>query len=166
MPALFLVITGFNLLCLLLTAVIGYRYGGSELTQWHPLAGIAATMVAVGVHCIVFTYFIATAKWVQHAVTVRKLEPSLAHPTRSFKMQAFPAALLAMISVFGTAILGAARVNYDISPAWHHVGAWVAVAINALVAVVEYRAIVRNGRLVDTVLESLGRTASASETAI
>jgi len=155
MPALFLVITGFNLLCLLLTAVIGYRFGGSPVTQWHPLAGIAATLVCVAAHCIVFTYFIATAKWVQHAVTVKRLDPSLVAPTRSFKMQAFPAALLAMASVFIAAILGAARVNYDISPAWHHVAAWVAIAINAGVALVEYGAIARNGRLVDSVLDKI-----------
>jgi hypothetical protein len=155
MPALFLVITGFNLLCLLLTAALGYSYGGSLVTQWHPLAGIVSTMVCVGVHCIVFTYFIATAKWVQHAVLTKRLDAQLVTPTRSFKMQAFPAALLAMASVFAAAILGAARVNYDIPPLWHHAAAWIAIAINALVAVIEYRAIGRNGALVDTVLAAI-----------
>ena len=155
MPALFLVITGFNVLCLLLTAATGYRYGGSTVTQWHPLAGIVATIVCVAVHCIVFTYFIATAKWVQHAVVTKRLDAELVRPTRSFKMQAFPAALLAMGSVFGAAILGAARVNYDISPLWHHAAAWGAIAVNVLVAVIEYRAIARNGALVDTVLAAI-----------
>ena len=159
MLALFLVITGFNLLCLVLTAAIGYRFGGSPVTQWHPLAGIVATMICVAVHCVVFTYFIATAKWVQHAVTVKQLDAALVAPTRSFKMQAFPAALLGMTSVFFTAILGAARVNYDIPALWHHAAAWIAIAINMLVAAVEYRAIGRNGRLVDQVLAAISLSA-------
>ena len=155
MLSLFLVITGFNLLCLVLTALLGYRFGGSPVTQWHPLAGIASMMICVGAHCIVFTYFIATAKWVQHAVTVKRLDASLVAPTRSFKMQAFPAALLAMLSVFVAGVLGAARVNYDTSPLWHHAAAWIAIAVNVGVACVEYRAIARNGQLVDTVLAKI-----------
>ena len=152
MLSLFLALTAFNLLCLLLTAALGYAYGGSEVTQWHALAGVVATITCCAVHCVVFTYFIATAKWLQHAVTVKGLDPSLVRPTRSFKMQAFPAALLAMTSVFAAALFGAARVNYDISPLWHHAAAWIAIAINAGVAFVEYRAIARNGQLVDSVL--------------
>jgi hypothetical protein len=111
-----------------------------------------STLVCVGVHCIVFTYFIATAKWVQHAILVKKLDPRLAGPTRSFKMQAFPAALLAMASVFVAAVLGAARDNYGTPRWWHHGAAVLAVAINVVVAFFEYRAIARNGRLIDTVL--------------
>ncbi len=155
MLSLFLALTAFNLLCLLLTAALGYAYGGSEVTQWHALAGIVATMTCVAVHCVVFTYFIATAKWVRHAVTVKNLDPALAMPTRSFKLQAFPVALAAMLSVFIAAVLGAARVSYGVSPTYHHVVAWIAVATNALVAVTEYRAIARNGQLVDRILAQI-----------
>ena len=80
----------------------------SPVRQTHVLFGALATMVCVGVHCVVFTYFIATAKWVQHAVMVKKLDPQLMAPTRSFKMQAFPAALLAMAATFTAAMFGAA----------------------------------------------------------
>jgi hypothetical protein len=152
MLSLFLALTAFNLLCLLLTAALGYVYGGSEVTQWHALAGVVATMTCCAVHCVVFTYFIATAKWVQHAVTVKQLDPALAQPTRSFKLQAFPAALAAMVTVFAAAAFGAARASYGVSPTYHHALAWVAVAVNALVAVAEYRAIARNGRLIDGIL--------------
>ncbi len=155
MLSLFLALTAFNLLCLLLTAALGYAYGGSEVTQWHALAGIVATMTCVAVHCVVFTYFIATAKWVQHAVTVKHLDPALAAPTRSFKLAAFPVALAAMLSVFVAAVLGAARASYGVSPTYHHVVAWIAVATNATVAVIEYRAIARNGQLVNRILAQI-----------
>jgi hypothetical protein len=41
------------------------------------------------------------------------------------------------------------------SPTYHHVLAWVAVATNLLVAVQEYRAIARNGRLIDQILAQI-----------
>src|SRR4051812_14355943 len=121
MIPLFLGITIVNLLCLALSAALGYMsLRGADVKSWHILAGALATIVCCGVHCIVFTYFIATAKWVQHAVTVKKLDPAVTLPTRSFKMQAFPAALAAMAVVFAAAVAGAARDNYDIPRLYHH----------------------------------------------
>src|SRR5215211_3984600 len=162
MLSLFLALTAFNLLCLLLTAALGYVYGGSQVTQWHALAGVVATITCCAVHCVVFTYFVATAKWVLHAVAVKQLDPALARPTRSFKLQAFPAALVAMLTVFIAALFGAARVSYGVSPTYHHVLAWLAVATNALVAVTEYRAIARNGRLIDEILARINAPATTA----
>lgn len=157
MIGLFLCLTAFNLLCLVLCALLGYFVGGTALGQWHQLAGIMATLTCIAVHCVVFTYFIATAKWVQHAILVKKLDPQLAGPTRSFKRQAFPAALLAMGITFAATLLGAARFSYGISARWHEVFAWVAIATNLLVALVEYRAIARNGALIDGLLARINR---------
>lgn len=152
MIALFLGLTAFNLLCLVLCALLGYYVGGTESGQWHQLAGLAAMLICCGVHCVVFTYFIATAKWVQHAIVVKNLDAALATPTRSFKRQAFPFALLAMGVTFAATLLGAARFSYGISARWHEVLAWFAIATNAGVAAVEYRAIARNAALIDDVL--------------
>ena len=154
MTSLFLGITLVNLLLLCVTAGLGFAHN----RPMHVLAGALATLVCCGVHCVVFTYFIATAKWIQHAVAVKKLDSKFIDPTRSFKMQAFPAALLAMGSVFVAAVLGAARDNYPISPIYHYVPALLAVLINALVAIVEYRAIARNGQLIDSILAAASAT--------
>jgi len=148
MTPLFVGLTLVNLLALIVTAWLGYVHN----RPMHVLAGALSTLVCCGVHCVVFTYFIATAKWVQHAVLVKKLDPKLVEPTRSFKMQAFPAALLGMGSVFLAAVLGAARDNYAIPPLYHYGPALAAIGINMLVAWIEYRAIARNGDLIDSVL--------------
>ena len=161
MIPLFLALTAFNLLCLLLCAVLGYAVGGTEAGQWHQLAGVVAIMICCAVHCIVFTYFIATAKWIQHAILVKNLEASLAAPTRSFKMQAFPAALLAMIVTFAATIFGAARFSHGISARWHEVIAWIAIVTNAAVAVLEYRAIARNASLIDGILARINAACEA-----
>ena len=51
---------------------------------------------------------------------------------------------------------GAAADNYHgAAGTWHHALVLIALAVNAIAAVIEYRAIVRNGRLIDGVLELL-----------
>jgi hypothetical protein len=104
------------------------------------------------VHCVVFTYFIATSKWVQHAIALKQLDGRLLEPTRSFKAQAFPAATAAMGIVFITAVFGAATQNYGISITWHHFLAIASIATNAIAAALELAAIRRNGQLIDAVL--------------
>ena len=164
MIPLFLALTSINLLCLGTAAVVGYlgASGDPFFRPWHTITGVMATMTCCAVHCIVFTYFMATAKWVQHAVNVKRLDPALTAPTRSFRAQAFPAALLAIAVVFATAVLGAAHENYAIPRNWHELAAFVALGINAIVAGVEYRAISRNGRLIDDVLERIGQAKSGA----
>ena len=162
MIPLFLGLTLVNLLCLGTATALGYMSlsDGGESKGIHILAGALGTLVCVGVHCVVFTYFIATAKWVQHAILVKNLDAALAGPTRSFKRQAFPAALAAMGIVFATAVLGAARDNYGIPRIWHHGFAIAALIVNVIVAAVEYRAIVRNGALIDSVLAQIHASAA------
>ena len=155
MIPLFIGLTLVNLLGLAAAGALGYAAtSGYGVGQWHVLAGAMAAIVCVAVHCVVFTYFAATAKWVQHAIQVKRLDPLLAAPTRSFKAQAFPAAILAMAATFAAAVFGAGADNYRGGwPAWHHAVAVGAFIVNLLVAVVEYRAVARNGRLIDGILE-------------
>jgi len=156
MIPLFLGLTAFNLLCLITTTCMGYALAGSgHASSTHLMLGVMTTMACIGVHCVVFTYFIATAKWVQHAVTLKSLSQEWVEPTRSFKLQAFPAALLGMGSVFLTAILGAAADNYAVSAKLHFAAAVGAVIVNAIVAQREYAAIKRNGKLIDDLLERI-----------
>jgi hypothetical protein len=162
MISLFLGLTLVNLLCLGTATALGYMslVNAGESEGMHILAGALSALVCVGVHCVVFTYFIATAKWIQHAILVKNLDAALAGPTRSFKRQAFPAALLAMGIVFATAVLGAARDNYGIPRIWHHGFAIAALLVNVIVAAIEYRAIVRNGSLIDSILAQLNAAAA------
>src|ERR1019366_488858 len=149
MISLFLGLTAFNLICLALTAILGYTsMTRPALADLHVLLGAMTTLACCAVHCIVFTYFIETAKWLQQAPTVKHLDPALIHPTRSFKAQAFPAAIAAMTIVFLTAICGAAVANYGLNLIWHHLLALLSLTVNLLVAAIEFRAIRRNASLI------------------
>jgi len=156
MIVLFLGLTLANFACLITTGILGYAGGAST---WHRLAGALAAIVCVGVHCVVFTYFVATGKWIEHAILVKRLDPTIALPVRTFKMSAFPAALGAMTLAIATAIVGAAVDNQYLSPAWHHVMAMLLVAGNLGAAFVEYRAIRDNGVVIDSILAQINATA-------
>jgi hypothetical protein len=164
MISLFLGLTAFNLICLALTAILGYMsMSRPALVDLHVLVGAMTALACCAVHCIVFTYFLATAKWLQHAVMVKHLDPALTQPTRSFKAQALPAAIGAMSIVFITAVCGAAVANYGLNLIWHHLLALLSLAVNVLVAAVEFRAIRRNANLIDRVLALIAsRDATAS----
>ena len=157
MIPLFITLTAINLLCLGTAATVGYLGTSSDpwFGPWHTITGVMATMTCCAVHCIVFTYFMATAKWVQHAVTVKRLDQQIVAPTRSFKAQAFPAALLAMASVCIAAFVGAATFGYQLGPLAHHLTALLALFVNGFAAFVEYRAIARNGALIDGILAQI-----------
>jgi hypothetical protein len=160
MTTLFLILTFLNLLCLICTAALGYAVSFStSWSSYHQLAGALATLCCCAVHCIVFTYFIATAKWVQHAVSVKNLSIEYLEPTRSFRAQAFPAALLAMFAVFAAAVVGVITFSYHIHPIYHQAISIAAILINAIVAFIEYRAISRNARLIDGILASINSPA-------
>ena len=157
MIPLFLGLTIANLAALLAAIGLGYAGAGvgGSMRGWHTLAGAMALLLCIAVHCVVFTYFIATAKWIQHAVKVKGLDADYAGPTRSFKAQAFPAALGAMLAVFIAAIFGAAVDNQMASTAWHHLLALGAFGVNLLAAAIEYKAISHNGKLIDRILADL-----------
>lgn len=155
MIPLFLGLTAANLLALVVAGVLGYGVSsGRDWAAFHQLAGALAALTCVAVHCIVFSYFIATAKWIAHAVAVKKLDPRMILPTARFKARAFPAALAAMAIVFVTAVVGVATISYHISPTWHHGLAIASLAVNLLAPWIEYRAIAQNGELIDRILES------------
>ena len=156
MIPLFLGLTAFNLLSLCAAAALGYAGLSAPFARtYHPIAGALAALACVAVHSIVFTYFIATAKWIQHAVTVKHLDPTLTTPTRSFKAQAFPAALTSIAVTFITAVAGVIADAYQRNPTAHHLLALLTIATNATVALIEYRAIAKNAALIDTILAQI-----------
>ena len=151
MTLLFLGLMLANFICLIATAIAGY--GG--WMHWHRVFGALSALVCCGVHCVVFTYFIATGKWIEHAILVKGLEPKVAEGTRPLRRGAFAAALSIITLAIATAIVGAAVDNFYLQPLWHHVMAMGLLAGNFVAAIVEYRCVRDNGVLIDGILASI-----------
>jgi hypothetical protein len=124
----------------------------------HRLFGALAAIVCCAVHCVVFTYFVATGKWVAHAILVKGLEPKMAEPIGPLRRGAFAAALSVIALAIATAIVGAAVDNQYLSPAWHQILAIALLAGNVAAAWVEYGAIRDNGVVIDTILGQINVT--------
>src|SRR5260370_12807334 len=77
-------------------------------TFWlHFLLGLAAAMMTLLVHCLIFTYFLGTGRWVKEVKLAYDLpDAPLPRLTRELKRRVFPPALFAMLTAIATGPAG------------------------------------------------------------
>ena len=149
---LVLAVTGGSLL--LANFVLGW-FAADEVrgphAVWHGihlLFSLFTVVCLLGIHSIVYTYFMATAKWAKEVVHVYQLpEWFVAHAMRN-KRRNFRFIMGSMTALAVTAWLGAAADTQGAGYApWHLVAATIAIAFNLGSFVVEYGGIVAHHRL-------------------
>jgi hypothetical protein len=149
---LVLAVTGASLLAA--SFVLGALAAGEARgphAVWHAihvLFSIATVVVLLGIHSIVYTYFMATGKWAKEVVRVYQLPDwFVAHATRN-KRRAFRFIFGSMTAIAITAWLGAAADTQGSSYAlWHLGAAALTLAFNLGSFAVEYLGIVVHARL-------------------
>src|SRR2546428_1741288 len=74
----------------------------------HFYAGLLTALGILLVHCIIFTYFLGTGRWVKEVGLTYRLPDSI-YPkeTRELKRTVFPPALFSMLIIIATAAAGA-----------------------------------------------------------
>ncbi len=122
---------------------------------WHMVSGLIAAVFTLLVHCLIFTYFLGTGRWVKEVARAYQLpDEPLPKLTREFKRTAFPPALFAMLSVIVTVASGAGAQTA--SESWwslsHPVLAVAALAINVWAYFVEYHTVAANSAVMDQVM--------------
>lgn len=133
--------------------------------HYHLAGGIAAGLVVTLAHVSVYTYFMATTKWLQAACEKCGLDLAThVAPSMSRKRKALWTAMAAigvtMVTMFAGA--GADRTMRPLWPAETHlVIAAVAIAVNLLCAIAEYRFIRAQGKLMDDTLAEVNRESPA-----
>jgi hypothetical protein len=114
----------------------------------HLLFSIATVVALLGIHSIVYTYFMATAKWSKEVVRVYQLPDWINAQATKNKRRTFRFVMGSMTAIAVAAWLGAAAdtrgPTYSI---WHLGTAALAVAFNLGSFVVEYGLIVAHVRL-------------------
>src|SRR5271169_1515791 len=114
----------------------------------HLLFSLATVVVLLGIHSIVYTYFIATGKWAKEVVAAYQLPDWINAQAKKNKRRAFRFIMGSMTAIAVAAWLGAAadtRGSYY--AIWHLGSAAFAVAYNIGSFVVEYAVIVAHVRL-------------------
>ena len=170
MTTLFLGLTAANLIALLIAFALGFvSIQGDEPSAFyarHLLIGLTSGLLCALTHVSVFTYFMATSKWLQAATEKAALKPqayvipSLVRKGRALR--------LAMTAILITIVMMVAGAGADptINPLWpsniHLVLAVAAIIVNCLCAMGEYRLIAEQARLMDQAAMILGRASDVS----
>jgi hypothetical protein len=114
----------------------------------HVLLSLATVVVLLGIHSIVYTYFVATGKWAKEVVKVYQLPDWINTQASKNKRRAFRFIMGSMAAIAVAAWLGAAVDTrgpaYSI---WHLASAAFALAYNLGSFLVEYAVIVAQARL-------------------
>ena len=116
----------------------------------HLLFSLATVVVLLGIHSIVYTYFVATGKWAKEVVHAYQLPDWINTQAKKNKRRAFRFIMGSMTAIAVAAWLGAAADTRGSSyTTWHLGSAAFALAFNLGSFVVEYAVIVAHVRLLD-----------------
>src|SRR3954454_5428641 len=114
----------------------------------HLLFSLLTVVVLLGIHSIVYTYFMATGKWAKEVVRVYQLPGWFVTQATRNKRRAFGFIMGSMTAIAVTAWLGAAADTRGSAYApWHLGVAALTLGFNLGAFVVEYAGIVAHARL-------------------
>src|SRR5437868_11450540 len=87
----------------------GVHNPSEQIFWYHFLFGLSAAILTLLVHCLIFTYFLGTGRWVKEVKLAYDLpDDPLPRLTRDLKRRVFPPALFAMLFAVATGAAGAA----------------------------------------------------------
>jgi len=133
------------------------KLGVSEY-MLHFWLGLSAALVTLLVHCLIFTYFLGTGRWVKEvALAYRLPDEPLPRLTRELKRQTFPPALFAMLIALATAAAGTAAQLQEWPWQVHAALATLTLLINFWAFAVEYRNVNTNAGVIERVLSEVDR---------
>jgi hypothetical protein len=163
-------LAAFNFLILLATFVAGVvSFLRGSLTNaddptylLHLGLGLFAVLLTnLGLHCLIFIYFLGTGRWVKEVALAYQI-PDEPWPrlTRDLKRRTFPVALLAMLVPIAATAAGAYTATRGHRPGswvWHAGLAVATLLVNGWAFVVEYRNVAVNGGILDAVMREVDR---------
>jgi hypothetical protein len=124
----------------------------------HFLLGLFTAIGTLLVHCLIFTYFLGTGRWVKEVGLAYDLpDADLPRLTRELKRRTFPPALAAMLVTIATAAAGAGAQLQEWPWTVHASLAVATLVVNAWAFRIEYRNLRINADALDRVLQEVDR---------
>lgn len=171
MTRIFTSLAVFNLAVLSASYVLGITsklrdalHHSEDSTYWlHFLCGLGGAISTLMVHCLIFTYFLGTGRWVKEVAIAYKI-PDEPWPklTRELKRWTFPPALIAMLVTIATAAAGAGAQLQEWAWQVHFTLATCALLINVWASRIEYCNVKRNSEVLDQVMAEVDRIRAAA----
>ncbi|MBY0526769.1 MAG: hypothetical protein K2R98_25480 [Gemmataceae bacterium] len=156
-------VNGAALIASYLTGVVSKLRDASQTTAEptyliHFTLGLFTAIGTLLVHCLIFTYFLGTGRWVKEVTLAYHLPDEPWHKeTRELKRKTFPPALFAMLIAIATAAAGAGAQLREWSWMVHGTLATLTLVINLWAFRVEYRNVDRNSQVLEEVLREVDR---------
>lgn len=127
----------------------------------HFYLGLIGAIGTLLVHCLIFTYFLGTGRWVKEVGLAYRLpDDPLLKLTRELKRRSFPPALIAMLVTIATAAAGLGAQLREWPWPIHATMAVVTLAVNLWAYRIEYRDLTINAGVLDEVLREVDRIRS------
>jgi hypothetical protein len=124
----------------------------------HFALGLGTAVLTLLVHCLIFTYFLGTGRWVKEVTLAYDLPDVPWHKeTRELKRRAFPKALCAMLITIATAAAGAGAQLKEWPWPVHATLGTLTLVVNLWAFVGEYRYVSRNTAVLDEVMVEVDR---------
>ena len=166
MTRIFLTLAITNAFALLLTFALGCwsKLSGGLISDASPafmlhfLFGLFTSVGTLLTHCLIFTYFLGTGRWVKEVTIAYDLPDAPWHKrTRDLKRQTFPPALAAMLITIATAAGGAGAQLQQWPWLLHFTLGLAAVVVNFWAFRLEYRNVTENSDILEDVLKEVDR---------
>ncbi len=175
MKRTFLTLAVVSTLLLIAAFVMGYQIGDARsvaastrrLMSYHLLLSVAALIFAALVHAVLLTYFMGTSRWMDEVRLAYKLDARWIEENRRLKYRTIPPMVCCLVVLILNIPLGASAVDrgnwmlpggHELSPSTLHLAfAVLTLIVNMAVNVREYRAIDRNGELIQEVVQEVRR---------
>jgi hypothetical protein len=162
MKRIFLNLAVIDFLALLACFVTGFVLRSQEsadslyLVHFH--LGLYTTIGNLGVHCLIFIYFLGTGRWVKEVARAYQLpDYPLPRLTRDLKRRTFPPALFAMLVPIAATASGLG-VQMREWPGWVHIILAIAsLAVNLWAFHIEYANVQTNTKVIEDVLHEVDR---------
>jgi len=157
MKRFFIQLTNANMLLLLTVTVWGHF--ADPNSSFPVLVGFTAVFTAL-IHSIIYTYFIATGKFVERAIEEHGYPRTEAmDQAKSNKMKAFRYGFLAIMVTMGAAFCyywsSPVRQDLAIWRGWAAIASYLAILMNLYAAKIEWKYISANGVITDDILNTL-----------
>ena len=165
MTRIFTTLAVFVILCLLASMTVGFVCMALEVSELkntvflvHFFLGLTTALTILLIHCIIFTYFLGTGRWVKEVGLAYDLpDEPWPHLTRELKRSTFPPALFAMLIAIATTAAGAGAQLQEWPWFVHATLALLTLLFNLWAFKVEHANLALNAQVIREVLVEVDR---------
>lgn len=130
---------------------------GSDAFRYHFPLGLLTALFTLLTHCLVFTYFLGTNRWVKETSAAYSLGSEFTTPSRRCRTRAFAAAMISMLLVVATVASGAGAHTRTWPIMLHRVIPLATYLLMLFFFGIEHQAITEHEELTDRVMDEVRR---------